>query len=240
MSQYETVRCPNCNGKYKMLAAHWSRSSDCEEPSLTDRQNEIATGIFMGDGSMVGPESSRQFKVYMNNKKFLEWFDNEMAVFTTGVKKGQTPEYQARMKEKHDSGRGFSFDAEDYQQQWFVSGRTVSDLQKFDDWYSGSGGKKVYPDDLELTPLIAKMWYVTDGWLDTTDNDFGYVSISCYNEIGHNDGGKNIRSLFEDQGFTVHTNETDVFMYKNESEKFFNWVGSPPAGFEYKWPDKFC
>lgn len=236
MATYNNMaQCPQCGGEYKMLGSHWR--GDCSAPKMTERQKEIATGVFMGDGTMQGPEYSRFFRVAMTNRPFLEWFDRQFGVLTTGVRKGQTPEYQASSQHK---SKGGSYDAENYQQQWYVSSRSVSSFQRFDSWYSGKNGKKKFPEELELTPMVVKMWYVTDGWLDDNNghNSRPYAKISCMNEIAYGDGGENIIQMFENAGFTTHADKKDLLLYANETEKFFDWIGSPPPGFDYKWPDK--
>jgi hypothetical protein len=236
MAEYtEEYECPDCGDAYKMLGSHWR--GDCSPPEMSERQREIATGVFLGDGTMMGPEYSRFFRVTMTNKEFLEWFDKQFGVLTTGVRKGQTPEYQASSQHK---SKGGSYNAENYQQQWYVSSRSVEGFQQFDSWYSGDGGKKEFPKDLTLTGLMAKMWYVTDGWLDDNNGPDArpYAKISCVNEIQYGDGGENIVRMFEEQGFTAHTDKKDLLLYANETERFFDWIGSPPPGFGYKWPDK--
>jgi len=42
--------CSQCGVEFKRIGQHWSLSSECNNPTLTKRQEEIVTGLLMGDG----------------------------------------------------------------------------------------------------------------------------------------------------------------------------------------------
>jgi len=225
----DSIECHKCGNCYKQLGQHWGNG--CQEPKMNYKQNQIATGAMMGDGSMCGPDKSRQFRLCNTNKEFLEWYDNKMGILTTGVKVGREPKEHAANQKR---SKGSEFNPENYQTSYYVSTRTLSCFRKFDGWYDE--GRKKFPENLTLTPLMAKLWYVSDGTLINKEYEREYVRITATNEIVHHNRGDFITNLFADVGFDATIVSESIKLYKDSSQEFFQWIGNPVPGFEYKWP----
>ena len=205
------VVCLDCEEDFKSVQGrntHIARS-DCEYPNLTKRQREITTGLLMGDGWI-----NRTYLAIDNcNFEFVSWLEKEL-------------------EEVHGKTVLRKMDNPNHNDQKRVRFQTHSWFKKLAKWYDG--GKKSFPEDLELTPMILKVWYACDGSLvEGNRSDYYEARISASNE---REG--NLEALFEDTPLnpTVYRNtNVEIVFGANEREAFFEWVGEPVPGFEYKW-----
>ena len=116
--------------------------------------------------------------------------------------------------------------------------RTIAlpDLFEFREWYSS--GVKVFPKNLDLTPTTLKYWYVSDGWYCDTGTS-NYIGIRCDKESGNE---KKIISYFKEKDLPVPTLDTNDRLQLrwtvSESKILWDYMGSPPPAFEYKWSDE--
>jgi hypothetical protein len=214
--------CPDCGTEYSKLGSHLAQS-DCEYPSLTDHQHEIVTGTLMGDGDIQMYENARRpmYRVRVINKPYLEYIDGEMGIHTNGVQK--------------------SIERDGYDDLWRVSSIRSNVFGKYRDWYSS--GEKQFPPDIDLTPTVLKHWFCCDGHRNINHD---YIKITATNEI---DNEEKIRDMFNRVGFeidnwSISENERgekkcDILFTLDESARMWEYMGSPPPGFEYKWPDRF-
>jgi len=213
------VECPNCGESFDHVGQHWSMSSSCGEPKFTERQKKIITGLLMGDANVTESENRKPYlQIMMNNREFVEWVSDELGVFATEIAEVE--------------GTGFSEGEEYYQ----LRSRRVSELDEFASWYSKSG--KLFPDEVDLCPLILKVWYCCDGdkSVDSRWNTKEYARISAHNEV---DNKNKINSYFEELEFAPNWNDGGRFTFGREgSHKFWSYIGDPLPGFGYKWPDE--
>jgi hypothetical protein len=77
--------------------------------------------------------------------------------------------------------------------------------------------------------MVLKMWYISDGSLQN-----GGPILTVWNE---SDRHEFILSLFEDIGLSVtwQNSNNDVYIRKKSQDDFFDYIGEPVPGFEYKW-----
>jgi len=234
------VLCEQCGNEYKRVGSHWSRGSSCSHPEISAYKMELLTGMLMGDGTVGRQENKNPwFQTEMITKPFLEWLDSELGWLSTGVRLSKTAAGCA----KQIRDRGFRPDAkaENYSNVYRLQCRHHPDLQPLANWYAT--GEKVFPDDIELTPTVLKMWYIGDGCYDNC-GAANYIKIGMANEIDRRD---NIEQLFEKVGFEIsnwNINERndgskncEAQFTTSESQRLFEYMGEPPAGFEYKWPE---
>ena len=205
------VECLDCGKNFdskKGRNVHIGQTS-CEYPELSQKQKQITTGLLMGDAWLNGCFMA----IDNTNFEFIEWLEDELEIVhgKTALRKMDDPNHndQKRMRLQTHS--------------WFEQLRS---------WYDG--GKKKFPEDLELTPMILKVWYACDGSLvEGNRSDYYEARISASNE---REG--NLEGLFEDTPLnpTVYRNtNVEIVFGANEREAFFEWVGEPVPGFEYKW-----
>lgn len=222
-------KCPNCGDFYESMANHWGHS--CDYPDIPGDKWDLMVGLLLGDASVAGADYDEtnhpNLRVYSSNETFLEWLDDELGVFSTGVYLNDTG--KDRLKRNQKSGWDTREEAE-YKDMYRVQTRSMPCFRDLREWYDD--GQKSFPKDLSLNRLRAKMWYVSDGGLnwDRGDNA-AYAAIASVNE------GKNprvLKSLFEEQGFNP-TFTHPRLRFNGETEKFLDWLGEPVPGFEYKW-----
>lgn len=207
------VNCPDCGEDYTQLSQHW-RLSSCSTPDLTDRQIEILTGLMLGDGRLVRKDGRKPyFSVSNTAKNFLEWFDNEMGVLGQGVRKHGEPE------EEHHS------------QPYTCSTRSHEGLSRFTKWYDSDVD---VISEVDLTPLVAKCWYVSDGTILKPDKKRPTARITSRKT---DEKKEKMRKLFVEQGFSPTWSNTQLFFDAGDTEKLLEWMGEPLPGFQYKFPD---
>lgn len=232
--------CPDCGRTFKAFSQHW-RQSDCEYPSLSEKQKEILKGIVMGDGYVDCRHDNPYVKCKMITEEYLEYIDKQFGILSNGVDFVATAEEQAKQNRK--SGNRPNAKTENYSDVYEWRSRSLPELGMFDSWYSS--GEKVWPEDIELTPTVLKHWYVGDGhWYDNARNKM--IQIGLSKEV---DNRKKIESMFSrgpgieidnwkvterKEGWTDCT----VEFYGESSERLFDYMGEALPGFEYKWPEK--
>jgi len=203
------VECSDCGGLFNHIGSHIT-SSSCDFQNISDYEKEIYKGILLGDGCISGRDRVPYFSVSMSGesgKEFTLWLSNELEVSTVRFEKKLD-------KDNHNTVYTLRTQSHDY-------------FNQLSDWYSS--GEKVYPNDLELTPTILKMWYISDGSL----SDSGPI-ITCWNE---SERSNFLMSLFSeiDLDVTWQSGNSNIYIRKSSQQDFFEYMGSPVPGFEYKW-----
>lgn len=223
------VKCPDCDGEYQRLSQHVALGN-CEYKEPSDYKKKLLTGMLMGDGCVSMRNHERPvFIIEMINKTFLKWFSKKMGWLFYDVKKSKTAEQSYKNTE---GTTDWNINKEKFSDTYRIQSMRHPWFKQLADWY-GEDGKR-YPADLELTPAMAKMWYVGDGTLRRKygKNKNPSISISCRNEA---DRSKFLISLFDQHGFSPSFNESSIVMGVDDTRKFLEWIGEPVDGFEYKW-----
>jgi hypothetical protein len=153
----------------------------------------------------------------MINREFIEWVDSELGIISTGTVS----------KYERDTSFGSST-------TYRLNSRRLSQFEQYRDWYDC--GEKVFPE-IELNPLILKVWYCCDGDMSVDErwNKKCYARLTASNEM---DRKENINSMFSGLPFSPNWNDGARFTFGREgSKKFWEYIGEPLPGFEYKWPN---
>jgi len=149
------VECPECGEKYKQLGQHWTGS--CSAPQLTKQQYDIVVGLLMGDGNLRRNGKNPHIKIVMISPNYLEYLDEMFGCLGTGIRLTQTAAESA--KRNRDSGFSPNAKEENYSDLYQWRTRSLPELHDFN-WYKT--GKKVWPEDIELTPTVLKHLYCGD------------------------------------------------------------------------------
>ena len=234
--------CPTCGEEYERLGQHWAWNED-HRPELTTYQKDIITGLMMSDGTLDRSGKNPYLQVQMITKEYLKWFNSVFGVLSTGVRLTDTAKDSA--KKARDSGFQSDAKAENYHDQWTLKTRSTPVLWEWD-WYTGNDGKKVWPEDITLTPTVLTHLYAGDGsWRNDSGNN--YIQIGASNERGNED---KIDSYFKNAGLPT-PNRYDEYQYKDgswmmsiafnteESKELFEYMDPAPPGFEYKFPEQY-
>lgn len=192
---------------------------------------EILTGILMGDGDIHGQKDANpHFRVRMTNQDFLIRLNEQFGVLSTGVFLDRTAKQQYRQATDSDHEKFEVTNEESYSDLYGLRTRSHPQLHRLREWYET--GQKRFPSNLRLTPTIAKMWYVCDGWLAKTADHRPRVMIKAANESSR---PEYLIDLLSHHGFHPHFTRTELEFTASETEELLDWMGSPPPGFEYKW-----
>lgn len=189
-------------------------------------------GLLMGDGHVADNNGSSYFDLSMSNREFLEWFDNELGVMSTGVKLGKSGDYIERSAISNGFVDSGEYDFSDSYRVWTRTHPFFTKLR--DRFYTDS--KKQFPGDLEITPTILKFWYVSDGHIENRDDSADRVFITSTNEA---DRPVYIVDLFRDAPIEPTVSSNKIYFSVDDTNVFFGWIGKPPVGFEYKWTESF-
>lgn len=221
--------CYSCGDRFRELGQHW-RLSSCEYPDLSGKQKDVVVGSLLGDGTLNNRGGRPRFAISSITEEYLEHLRNIFGYIGTDVHLVTTAEEQCKHTKKfHGNGN-----IEDYHDIYRFGTRKIPALQQFTHWYST--GEKRFPHDLELNPTKLKCWYVDDGSYVTHDNK-NYIFISNRNE---QDRRRIVEDILSTSGFEVGWWEDGGFALATaDTDRFFDYIGSPPPGFEYKWPNNY-
>lgn len=223
-----TEACPHCGELFAKLGVHWARGG-CDYPLPSEHIDQVLTGLYMGDGSLAAHDSENPYMRWNNkNKRFLEYLDDMLGWLTTGVRLKKDSEQAA--SERLCRYPEWDMRAENFNAIYATRTRRLPYFRKFKNWTSS--GKKRYPSDLELTPTVAKYWYVSDGTVNWMRSYSARIAFACQNE---QDRGEFIIELFEQAGFEVSQNRHMFYLSVEDSKRFLSWLGDAVPGFEYKW-----
>jgi len=174
-----TTECSQCGREFKGIGNHWQMSSQCDYPPLTQKQREVAVGFMMGDGCIdKKDENNPSIQTKMITNKYLEHIDKIFGILGTGVRLMLTAEESAQRN--RDNGFRPDAQAENYSDVYGWRSRNHPEFEEFVEWYSE--GKKVWPENIELTPTVLKHWYCGDGhWNNSSSHN--RIQISMSNEL---------------------------------------------------------
>jgi hypothetical protein len=236
------VECPKCSDEYTDLGTHW-RYSPSHRPELTQKQKEIVTGLLMGDGCMRDMKNANCYlQVKMISKNYLEYLNNLFGCLGSSLKLVATAEEKAQ--ENIDRGFSETVNENNYSDQYNWNTRSHPEFNKFREWYSS--GKKVWPEDIELTPTVLKHWYVGDGHYATTCSQ-ERIKIAMSNEAQNTE---KVTNYFTNSGLpepsTYYKNERkdggiqcNASWTVEDSHTLWEYMGEPLPDFEYKWPEEY-
>jgi hypothetical protein len=232
-------KCPECKSEYESVATHWAISNSCNYPEITLKQEQILTGVLMGDGTINAGSQNPAVQVKMITEEYLEYLHSVFGIMSTGVKKVRTAEECA--EENKERGFSTNVNEENYSDQYMWRTRTNPIFNGFRFWYRS--GSKVFPKNIILSPTVLRHWFVCDGSYCGKNS----ISISMANERGNK---QKIESYFIDRNLptpnTWQEHETSMGIMsftavwnKNESIELFEYMGYSLPGFEYKFPNDF-
>lgn len=184
-------------------------------------------GLLMGDGYLRDkPKAKNPYAVVaMINEDYLNHLNELFGSLTHGVTVKSTKQQVSDRAEKIGFGNGSDGDYHDVYQLRF---RSHPHLHKFTSWYDD--GDKVFPKDVPLTPQVVKTWYVCDGGIRWS-SPWPSVEFYSKNELHRIDHWV---ERFNDLGFECRKSSEGFTIPHGELDDFFDWLGSTPSGFEYK------
>lgn len=225
LSSKEESCCPNCSYEGGRLIDHIKYNHD-SFPDLEKKQKEVITGLLLGDGSF-GYRNG--MSVSNTNKLFLYHLNSILSPWTGSITKKVDSNKTRKIKTKD----GCLHTIKSNKACYSLNIRKHPEIDDLSDWYKPSS--ECFPEDLTLTPTIAKYWYVSDGGLCWNATNTASATITTTNEMKRREY---LESLFEDNGFSPTMSGTTLLFTREDTERLLDWMGDPPPGFEYKWINK--
>lgn len=230
----EYTFCPVCEKPFKQLGCHWRYKPE-HRPSFTNKQLNIIRGILMGDGCLDTTSKNPRIKVECIEKEYLEYLEREFGSLssTNDVYKSMASEKSRIINEdsKYINTENCSFS-----DLYTWKTKTHPELYSFAEWYEND--TKIFPENIKLEPTVLKHWYAGDG----SYTEYDRFTIVTSNE---SESKQKINSYFEEKKLpkpkwvTTQKDEgciTHLRWTVEESKELFEYIGSPPPGYAYKWP----
>lgn len=107
-------------------------------------------------------------------------------------------------------------------------------LDLYRKWYPK--GIKIIPEDMKLTPLVCRQWYLGDGSLDFGNSRHAHIKLATYNF--HQNDIERLVEQFKNLGFETkrYSSSNCISISSNSTKDFFNYVGKCPIQcYQYKW-----
>jgi len=196
--------CEECGKEFKSIGNHWQWNPS-HRPSITDKNFEILKGIVMGDGCVRSRDSDRP-RITINNFVTKEYLE-----YLTRI----MPHIWGNITKCSDHG-------------YRLSSKNHPKFSFFSSWYNGS--QKVWPE-MYISKNCLKNLYVTDGNIDRHRKS-PVIRISAANQ---SDSYENFINSFSNIDIPKPSySEPNFYWSVDDTERFFEYIGDPIPGFEYK------
>jgi len=221
----EPLVCDSCGEEKKYMYQHWKNGS-CSANNIQNPDAYI--GMLMGDGSCIYKSGNPVFTVSSVRKEFIDFLVDNFDMFTST--------YSYHPSER---GRSNGFANSDNSNRLYVATtRAHPFFDKLGDWFYSSG-KKRFPEDIKISPDVLRYWYVGDGMLKWHKRKIAYPTLTTRSESDRLDW---IESIIVDatgarssHSYDARNNNGSSKISITDQESFFDYVGDPLPGFEYKW-----
>lgn len=198
----------------------------------------------MGDGN-INTQKGRNslIEVEMVAPNYLHYLDEKFGKFGTGVRIRRTAEEKAKLHRNTEFRPNAQ--SENYSDSYRWRSRSIPELNEFRNWYST--GEKVWPDNINLTPIVLKHWYCGDGHFHNS-NSHKHIIISMENEV---ENTEKLNMLFENaklpapNNYNIYERQEDggkackAEFTKSQSKELWEYMGEALPDFEYKWPKEY-
>lgn len=222
--------CPECDEQYSDLGTHW-RYNPSHRYNISKEQEDIVTGLLMGDGTLQRNTKNAYPVVIMTNLEFLNWINNKFDCMTTGVNTHITSEKSAENAKSLNPKAS----SDNYSPQYRVRFRAHPNFNKYRNWYTENG--KRWPIDRDYTLLTFKVLYCCDGCFANSGTS-RELQLAASNELVDKKRISHILNIFGLPEPNRMSEELIVWGAK-ESSEIFERIGEPLPGFEYKWPEQY-
>ena len=190
---------------------------------------EFIYGDMLGDGCIVKKSPYSAYIAYgCKHKKYIEWMSKKL-------KKFSIEQAGKIIKRKSNNSVVYHYQSKSYPEL----------LKLYNKWYikyQGSNPKrktfKIIPEDVELTPLVCRQWYIGDGSLPKVKNRSQYIILAT-NAFRKKDL-KLLRDKLKEININTYLHKDNRIGITTESTPIFlNYIESPPKEIEkyfgYKW-----
>ena len=195
--------------------------------NLTQKAIEWISGELLGDGSLKSQSRfSAKFRYGSKYSEYISYVSDTLCSFgiqQSGKIKARTTKIIAGIPLKKPS-TVYHYESLDYPELFPL----------YKKWYPD--GKKIVPEDIELTPLVARQWYIGDGCLEHPPKEGAFIKLYT-NGFTHGDV-EFLALKLKEIGIwaTRQPSRNTIRISGKYTKKFLNYLGSCPVEcYEYKW-----
>lgn len=189
--------------------------------NLSEKARQFIYGELLGDGHLTkGSKYACLFSYASQYNEYLEWLSSQLNNF--GIKQSN------RIYERIIKGKRYY--------QYFS--KTYAELKNIRNIFYPKG-EKIIPNELEISPLLLRQWYIGDGSLNKPSrikwNEKPYIKIAA---MGFNKRDlQNIIIKINNVGLKCNLNKDKTIQFSVYSTKdFLNYIGKCPIKcYQYKW-----
>lgn len=186
---------------------------------MNDQLHEYLHGLLLGDGCITSSKGGTAFYRHTDSyREYIVWLKKRLE--SMGLPCGKV--YKRRRK-------NFLY---------FFYSRSAEELEKlYYKWYPN--GDKRIPENLEITPIILKNWFIGDGTYCKRHNTF-QLRIAClFDEKGKQ---RIVDQINEKTPMETHNNKQKIYFTTDSHQIFFDYVlqddNEIPPGYGYKFPEE--
>lgn len=192
--------------------------------NLIKEQKELINGELLGDGCLTSSKGNlnSSFAYCTKNRKYLEWLINELNILDF-----------SDIKEKRQMRWNLSITFMTYT----ASNPTLTEIhKKWYRWELKKNGKygfvKHIPNDLKLTPIVCRSWYIGDGHRPK----YGGLIVAT-DDFDKNEIEKILIKQLKNKGIDCWvTKYNKLYIPADSKQTFLDYIGECPVeSYKYKW-----
>jgi len=207
------TNCPNGCGSYSNLSKHWSQSSSCDYPDVSEHKIDVIKGLIMGDASinLQNEEWSGRRDLSVVSKDFAEEASSELGFLSNRI----------TTREKDGISKNTQYRLSTYSHPIFK--------QIYNNWYTDDGKK--FPEALTMNHTILRFWYLGDGSLKFTNANTAYSTIRVNNEKERPDY---LINLFDELGYKSTCSSKEIRISTEDTPEMLSNIKAVDD-LSYKW-----
>jgi len=205
------TKCENCGNKYEQIGKHWSQSSICEYPKISEYQLNVINGLLYGDAAINKQKScwNARLDLKVQNRYFAQEVSEELSWLSKS---------ESENKSKYNNISNWRITT--------FSHPKFNDL--YNEWYPN--GEKIYPIE-EVNSTILRYWYLGDGSLGyTTSGNTPYARLTANSQTD-----ERLKRIADKIPFRATASSGEIRISTRDTKGFLLWIGEELEGYENKW-----
>lgn len=208
--------CPACNESHERVAQHWAMSG-CGYPEISDGHRDILDGIVLAGGTVAGNGNNRHLQIGTTVEPLAEWLAEQLDWLCQAVRCN-----------RRDG---------DWADQYQVRTPAHPSCNRYERWDHIGHGTRTPPDDYQLTPRAARVWWAFAGGLQWSGPYDSQITAT-------------ISALEDRRAASIHRVISTVPINIDPTragkriqwsgpavDEWLEWVGASVPGVEHKWAE---
>ena len=210
-SSSKSEYCVSCHTTvHTDIGSHWEANKSCSPPALTTQQRAIVHGLLFTTGRIHQANGQRGARIQFQtqNESLVNWLACAFGVLTATVE---------RQGDK-----------------WVWESHSAQAFTQFTENWQTERGKPYVPEAVDITPETLRTVYAVVGMIRSpNDNPRPVFGVNGCNASA--DDFETLTRHFYPMQFEMGGGNVEVYL--NQTEDFFQYVGSPVPGCDNAWLD---